>query len=230
MKSLLLMSLFAFGCATGNYNPEAGQCEKAGPVLLRDMFTDTSHIYCLERQARLENEKEHEDRMKNDPEYAEEEKQRLQRIQDEKLAEEKTKRDEQEFYQKKHRAVNVGVSIEEFRKYHGEPNTKEARNGKLIYWYDYKLPIFVVFTNNKISEIIVDRDTIQRRKNEEVQAEQNRAAERRHQQNLNEAQAARDQAYWNSFSNSLTNSINNSKPVTTDCKKDYYGNITCTSY
>lgn len=227
MKIILILSvLFSFGCVTGNYNPEAGQCVKGGLPIVSDFFADSSHTDCLNRQASLQNQKEYEERLKNDPVYAQEESQRLKRIEDKKQSEAKAIRDQEELYQNKVRVAAAGVSLEEFTKYHGEPNTKEIRDGKQIYWYNYNVPIFVIFTKNKISDIIIDRDTIQQRENRKAQSAQNRAAERRHQENLNEAQAAREQAYWNN----LTNSINNSRPVNTNCTRDVYGNVNCTSY
>lgn len=241
----IMISIFIFvlaGCATGNYDPQAGDCEKSGPIILRDLTTDVMFNYCLEKKYKLEAQKEYEDRLKDDPEFAESEAQRIKKEEEADLAEKKREEEErsnqeeaqrqaiakqQLLFRNQKRVMKVGSDINEFQRYFGRANTEEIVNGDTVLWYDNpERPIFVVFKNNKLKSFFIDRQTIRDRETAQNNNAIRAAAERRHQENMNEAQAAREQAFWNN----LTNSINNSRPVNTNCIKDMYGNLNCLSY
>lgn len=56
-----------------------------------------------------------------------------------------------------------GTSSEEYKKYWGYPTTEESSRGSTVYWYDGKTPYYAVFQDNKLTGVVLDQETIDKR-------------------------------------------------------------------
>jgi hypothetical protein len=127
------------------------------------------------------------------------ESQRQQREADElEVAREKTEQQRIQFEAEK--VWKIGASKEDFDKLWEAPPAQEFYEGKTVYWYrDDDEPVFVVFTNDKISAIVIDRDTLR-----------DRADARRHaqtQQQLRQMAAQQQSAArWSAINSSIQQS------------------------
>lgn len=243
MKKLLLtaLSLISTACANGNYDPTAGECVRSGIAILQDVTTDTEYIVCREKQVNMELQKQYEDKLKNDPAFAKAEELRVKQVEQEKRETEQSvadqKRDEEQLLKNKTRVMKFGSLINEFKKYHGEPTTEEIVNGATVLWYDDQSnPTYVVFKKDRLTSIFLDRDTLQQRQNAQLQNQQMQADERRHQENQESARKARVLSAIQNFQQSSPQQAQQpymmpmiKQPVTTNCRNNGYGTVTCTS-
>jgi hypothetical protein len=227
LKILLFLSLstIIFGCASGQYNPNAGDCEKSGLFVFKDIdflrSKDLAYEYCIEKR-------NYQSRLKNDPEFAKSEALKQQEAEKAEKAEQakldKEKREAEILNKNRMRVKQPGSDIHEFVKYFGEPTTSELMDGKLILWYDLggSMPVFVHFKNNKLTDIIMDRVTYQ---NREAMTDANR----RHYENLKDNETTRNQLEIMNTLNNIEADRRSRRQTTTNCTKDYYGNVNCTS-
>jgi predicted ATP-dependent protease len=213
----LLFLFLAVGCAHGgNFDYRAGECREHDIDKLKVEFglagPTPSYLHCQQQQqAKLAEEAAQQaemERLKNDPEYRK------------KMAEEEKKR--LLFIARQKRATQPGTTIKEFIFCFGPPNTEELVNGDKILWYDKETPMFITFRNGKLTSMVIDRQTIRDRESASMQAAQMAQNERHHRAAIAESEANRNQAIW-------MNMINN-QPKTTNCRKDYFGNVSCTTY
>lgn len=246
IKLLLILNIFVTcGCATGNFDPNQGECEKSLYGEFTTIYSsnvDVAIAECRSAKYKKDDEIEYNRRIKTDPEFAKSELEKAEMLKRQEL--ENARREEEErsnqeeaqrqaikqeqlLLRNQKRVMQVGSDINDFQRYFGRANTEEIVNGDTVLWYDNsEKPIFVIFHKSKLKSFIIDRETIRHRQITQSQNRQRADSERQHQQNLDEARAIREQAYWNN----LVNSINSSRPVNTNCTRDMYGNLNCTSY
>lgn len=195
-KILVILNIFCFLTACASTSPSANnECKEKLFGLLGET---QSHNDCLQKQAQQEKERIHQAKLKINPNYVAEE--RAARI----------------------AAKRPGASIEQHVKIFGEPTTKEIMNGKDVYWYDGDEPYFVVFNNDKLESLMIDRETIDKREasmerqRDRVTAE-NAARRARIGQALSNIQPVKQEAYQMPV------------PKRTNCQRTSNG-MDCTTY
>lgn len=229
MKSLLLIALTisAFGCATGQYDPRAGDCKKGGALLFTNTNIlnsyDPAYDHCVDKR-------NYESRLKTDPEFAKAE---ALKISEEKKVAAAAEKQKQQLEANKKNSLNLNTKMSVFKKYWGEPKTEELYNGAKVLWYDdQEKPFFVIFKDEKLASYFIDRDTIAARQNENLRQLESAEAERRHMENMEQQRKARIAAAFSESFKPVQQQpymmpIN--KPTTTNCNK--IGNtVNCTSY
>lgn len=246
MKNVILLSFLVMGCATANYNPMYGECRRdAAAALFRKDSDDIFYMNCLDQQNKMKAQKEYDQKIANDPDFAKKESERIKKENAERLAEQKKA---EEIFKLKMNSLEPNTPMATFKKYWGEPQTQEVINGMKVFWYDdTQSPFFVAFKNGKLTSVIIDRNTIQERANAKAIAQQNFEAERRHQENLAENQKSRIQAAMLNWSNNMAEDrrrqqsefnqsmrynqlmLNSRKPVTTNCRNNGFGTVICES-
>lgn len=219
------------GCATGNYNALDGECRRDQlSSILQNDSDDMFYLNCIEQRKKITEERAYQDKLKNDPEFLKQENARIA----------KEKKDAEVFEKNKSASLNANTPIATFKKYWGEPQTQEIINGQKLLWYDdQEKPFYVFFKNDLLTSFMIDRETIKQRQDAHLKNQQALDEERRHQDNL---QAAKRAAALQYLSNSRPQPqqpymmpTNNrpatiQQPVNTTCRKQFNGEVVCTSY
>jgi|GEM_PF-3777942 len=214
-------------CATTKPDPKYAMCSR--PTMQGTIFAKTtqSQAYydCVKRQKEKEWAAAEDLRKRQiDPNYVENERKQAEAEEKARLAWEANAK----------AASAFGTPKEVYFKYYGQPDEKELVDGNDRYWYDdADRPRFVVFKNDKLNSIIVDRETINRRRDDERYAEESRERSRARAEDL----AYRRRQEWAQAMQGIANSIERNRPAPVQIRQPTQTNCTkigndlrCTTY